>query len=581
VERNLAVLTEQEYDLVIVGGGIFGVCAAWDAALRGLKVALLEKGDIGHATSANHYKMIHGGIRYLQHADIYRIRESVRERSAMLRTAPHLTDPLPIALPTYGHGIKGAEAMRAALYIFAALTADRNRGIKDPNQQIPVGYLMNKQKSLEMFPHLKQEGLTGTAVFYDGQIYNPPRLTLAYAQGAASRGAHIVNYVEATDLLRDGNRITGVKARDVWTDEEFDVRGKVVLNAAGPWADRLIAKHFGKGLPSTPIFSRDSYFIVRGKHVPKTLAVQGDTADPDAVLSRGNRHLFIVPWRNYTMLGVWHLVHKGHPEEFKLTYDDVSGFLDEVKRAYPGLQDVTMDDVIMWNAGLTLFGDNKPGQVNLSYGKRSILVDHKEQDNIDGLMTLVGVRYTIGRGMAEKAVDKAFNKLGYQSFPKSETEWVPVYGGNIAHFSNFLEEAKRQVPQLEAHVMDDVVRNYGTHYERVLGYAHEDASLLQPFGSTTTIRAQVLHAIREEWAQTLADVVFRRTGLATGENPGDVVLDAVANMMAGELGWDIARKEQELAQVKARFEMGTTLQQLNVKPNMMDAEEGELAPAGD
>ncbi len=578
MERKLTALTEQEYDLVIVGGGIFGVCAAWDAALRGLKVALLEKGDIGHATSANHYKMIHGGIRYLQHADIYRIRESVRERSAMLRTAPHLTDPLPIALPTYGHGIKGAEAMRAALYIFAALTADRNRGIKDPNQQIPVGYLMNKQKSLEMFPNLKSDGLTGTAVFYDGQIYNPPRLTLAYAQGAASRGADIANYVEAVDFLRDGKRITGVKARDVWTDEEFDVRGKVVLNAAGPWADRLLAKHFGKGLPATPVFSRDSYFIVRGKHVPQTLAVQGDTADPDAVLSRGNRHLFIVPWRDYTMFGVWHLVHKGHPESFKLTYEDVESFLDEIKRAYPGM-DVTMDDVIMWNAGLTLFGDNKPGQVNLSYGKRSILVDHKQQDDVDGLLTLIGVRYTIGRGMAEKAVNATFNKLGYNSFPKSETEWVPVYGGNIAHFSNYLEEAKRQVAHLEGRVMDDLVRNYGTHYEQVLGYGHEDESLLQPLGNTTTIRAQVLHAIRDEMAQTLADVVFRRTGLATGENPGDDVLEAVADLMAGELGWDIARKEQELARVKARFEMGTTLEQLNVKPNHVDAP--ELAEAGD
>lgn len=564
MKRNLTALTEETYDLVIVGGGIFGVCAAWDAALRGLKVALLEKGDFGHATSANHYKMIHGGIRYLQHADLYRIRESVHERSALLRIAPHLTDPLPIAMPTYGHGIKGPEALRAALYIFAGLTADRNRGILDPNQQIPVGHLMNRREALDAYPHLNPDGLNGIGVFYDGQIYNPPRLTLSFAQGAASRGADVVNYVEAFDFLRDGQRVTGVKARDVFTGDEFDVQGKVVLNAAGPWADRLLSKHFGKGMKKTPVFSRDSYFIVRKRLVDHALAVQGDTKDPDAVLSRGNRHLFAVPWRDYTMFGVWHKVYKEHPEQFQLTEEDVSAFIDEITRAYPGF-DISLDDVSMWNAGLTLFGENTPGQTNLSYGKRSILVDHAKADQVDGLMTLVGVRYTIGRGMAEKAVDATFKKLGYKNVDRSKTHKIPVYGGNIAHFTHFMDEARHLNPAIAANVMDDVVRNYGTHYEQVLGMATSDPSLLETVGETTTIKAQVLHAIRDEMAYTLADVAMRRTGLATGENPGVDALRTVADLMAAELGWDEARIQREMDTVLTRFKFGSTLSELTVE----------------
>src|SRR5262245_13291078 len=150
VRRNVAALTEQEYDLVIVGGGAFGVCAAWDAALRGLSVALVERGDFCHATSANHFKMVHGGIRYLQHGDVLRLRESSNERRALLRIAPHLVQPLPIVIPTYGHGMQGKALLAAGLRLYDLLAYDRNRGLADPQRQIPQGRFLSRQECLTL-----------------------------------------------------------------------------------------------------------------------------------------------------------------------------------------------------------------------------------------------------------------------------------------------------------------------------------------------------------------------------------------------------------------------------------------------
>src|SRR5262249_4414707 len=156
----------REFDLAVVGGGIFGICTAWDAALRGLSVALIERADFVQATSAHSFRMVHGGIRYLQHGDFPRIRESVRERRALLRMAPHLVEPLPIVIPTYGHGLGGKGALGLGLRLYDLCAADRNHGIEDPARQIPAGRVMSRAECLRLFPELDPTGLTGAGLFY-------------------------------------------------------------------------------------------------------------------------------------------------------------------------------------------------------------------------------------------------------------------------------------------------------------------------------------------------------------------------------------------------------------------------------
>jgi glycerol-3-phosphate dehydrogenase len=550
MHRNVKSLTENEYDLVIVGGGIFGACAAWDAILRGLTVALVDKGDFANATSNNHFRMVHGGIRYLQHGDIYRVRESSYERSALLRIAPHLVHPLPIVIPTYGHGIQGPEILRVGLLLYDAITLDRNKGISDPLRRIPSGRIITRNAVLEMFPEIDSKDLTGAAIFYDGQIYNPARLALSFIKSAAAKGADVANYVEVCDFIQRANRIVGVKVIDRLTSDEFNIHGRVVLNAAGPWSPFLLKEKLGVQVKPEPVFSRDACFVVNRPLIKDyALTVLGKTKDPDAIFSRGHRHLFIVPWQEKTLIGVWHVVHNGQPEDFTVTEKDLQNFLTEINSAYPVLR-LKVNDVSNWMAGLVLFGEEQVSEKDLRYGHRSQIINHSKEDNIQGLITLIGVRFTTARGMAENAVNLVFKKIGGK-FVKSKTAFSPIYGGQIENFDKLTHRATEERPlAVSKYIIPDLLHKHGSAYHEIFNYIIEDPSCAETVGCSNVINAEVVHAVRKEMAQKLSDVVFRRTDLGTGGYPGKDILRECANIMAEELNWSTIRIERELNEVE-------------------------------
>jgi glycerol-3-phosphate dehydrogenase len=553
MKRDLSTLAEQCFDVVVIGGGIFGACAAHDAAMRGLSVALIEKDDFCSGASANSLKMVHGGIRYLQHADLVRLISSCRERSAMLRIAPHLVQPLPIVIPTYGHGKSGKEFLGAGMLLYDMLTVGRNRGIRDPSRRIPWSHFMGREEVLGLFPDIEDKALTGAAVFSDGQMYNPTRLVLAFIRSAVESGAHVANYAEATGFTGTAERIDGVEVRDALSGDTFVISAKTVLNAAGPWAERLIAG--STQVPRLPpvTYSRDACFVIRrrSRH-PFAIAIQGRTHDPDAVLSRPARHLFMAPWRDYQLIGVWHVVYDRGPEEVIVTDGDLLSFIDEINWAYPALN-LSLDDVLMWNAGLVPFGENEEGAENLSYGKRSHLIDHVKTNGPEGLVTLIGIRYTTARGDSAKAVDLIGSKLG-GGMRRAPTDTTPLFGGDIADFEALVRmAAARGKPRLREDINRALVQNYGTDYVSVLRYAAKDPALAETLGDSRVIKAEVLHAIDEEMALSLADVAFRRTDLATGSDPGRSTLEECARLMAAELGWDEKRIAREVSIVESRF----------------------------
>ena len=317
MRRDTAELSRKHYDLVVVGGGIFGVCAAWDAALRGLSVALLERGDFGHATSANSYKIVHGGIRYLQQLDFPLVLESSRERTALLRIAPHLIHPLPIVVPTYGYGMKGKPLLRSGFFLYDLLTFQRNWGIKDPQRRIPPGRFLSSAEVLDCFPDLPPEGLTGGAVMHEAQMFNPPRLAVSFLRAAVERGADVANYVQVDDFLVKEGKVVGVRATDLQATARIEVRGRMVLNAAGPWASTLLESSLGLHLEKKPSFSRDVGLVLNRPWIHSYgLACSAMSKDVDAVIDRGSRHLFLLPWRDYTLTGVWHKAYSGTPDRF-------------------------------------------------------------------------------------------------------------------------------------------------------------------------------------------------------------------------------------------------------------------------
>jgi glycerol-3-phosphate dehydrogenase len=551
VQRDLRSLSDTTFDVVVIGGGLFGAFAAWDAAQRGLTVALVERQDFGGATSANSFKIVHGGIRYLQHGDLYRIRQSSAERRALLRIAPHLVRPLPIVIPTSGSGMRGRAALVAGLAAYDALTIDRNAGIQDPARRVPRGRLLSRRQVLDLFPGLLDDDCTGGGLFYDGQFVNPPRLVLAVVQSAARAGAVVANYVEAAGFTRRADEVAAVAVTDRLTGAAFEVRCRAVLNAAGPYAESLAAS-VGLPLPTPGSYSRDACFVVPRRLLPHeyAVAVLGRSRDPDARLSRGARHLFLAPWRDYTLIGTWHRVQQPGSLDIQVHEDELARFVAEVNDACPGLR-ITPHDVSLWNAGLVPFGRNPDGAEDLRYGHRSQLIDHERAHGVRNAVTLIGVRLTTARFEAERAVNLIFRKLG-RSGPSCRTAREPVMGGEIPDWETLVREAEAAAAgAVDSRTLRSLVEAHGTAYREVLRVP--GAAPLRPIGTSATIRAQVVHAARAEMAVTLGDVILRRTDLGTGEFPGRDVLEECAEILAPELGWATAEAARQTEMVMAGY----------------------------
>lgn len=551
MKRDTGALAAGEYDVAIIGGGAFGAAAAWDATLRGLRTVLIERNDFGSGASAECFKMVHGGIRYLQHADLVRLRSSCRERSAMLRIAPHLVSPLPIVIPTYGSGRKGKFFLGTGMRVYDFLTLDRNAGIADESRHIVGTRFLGRSELLDLFPDVDDPAMTGGAVFDDGQMYSPPRLVLAFVKSAVQAGAVACNYVEAIDFLWEGDRVSGVKVRDRLDDSLVDVRARLVLNAAGPGAEFLLARDARFGQWKRGAFSRDACFVVRRKPRSKyALAIQGQSRDRDSLLGREARHMFIVPWREFTLIGVWHKLFPEHPDAAVIEEPELEGWIREIKDCYPSFE-LTRDDVVYRNCGLVPFGEATVGTSELSFGKESRFIDHRKAHGVAGLVTLIGIRYTTARGDAGKALDLLLAQMPNAPGPAA-TECTPLAGGAIEDFGALRTSAQGTRPgNVSAESLDGLLRNHGTEYGAVLGLAAENAADSAALPGTETILAEVAHAVRSEMAVKLEDVVLRRTDLGSGCHPGAPALRAAAERMQGLLGWTVERVADEIQATEA------------------------------
>jgi glycerol-3-phosphate dehydrogenase len=546
MNRNLNALESEEFDVLVIGGGAFGAAAAWDATLRGLKVVLVEQSDFGSGASAECIKMVHGGIRYLQHGDIKRLRSSCAERSALLRIAPHLVSPLSIVIPTYGHGRKGKAFLGAGMFAYDLLTVGRNSEIRDPTRHIRPTRFLTRGAILDVFPELDPQALSGGAIFDDGQMYNAAGLVLAFIKSAVAAGAVAANYVEASRFLWDGKRVRGVRAYDRLGGNDFDIRARLVLNAAGPWAEYLLRDTDKFGPHIRGAFSRDACFVVNRKpRSPYALAVPGKSRDRDAIISRAARHLFTVPWRDYTMIGVWHKLFDQRPDCAIVEEPEILAWMSEINQSYPALR-LTRDEVIYASCGLVPFGDGSTAENDLSFGKESRFIDHRRTHGIDGLVTLIGIRYTTARGHSAKALDLLLEQWP-TALPRAATERTPLAGGDIAEFDDFRSKAMRErPPSISQRTLEALLRNHGTEYRSVIELAGTPGESEMLSGSETLV-AEVTHAVRENMAVHLDDVVLRRTNLGSGSHPGVAAIEQAADRMQELLGWSEQRRHEEVA----------------------------------
>jgi glycerol-3-phosphate dehydrogenase len=429
VKRDLGALTAREHDVVVIGGGIHGAVVAWDAAQRGLTVALLEAGDFGSGTSWNSLKTVHGGLRHLQRADVAGLRESARERTALLRVAPGLVTPLPFLVPTHAGRPPSRLALAAALMVNDLLTAGRNRDLP-AGHRLPPGRLLSPRQVLERLPRLDANGLTGGAEWTDAQVSSTERLLLAFLQAAAGAGAVVANYVEATRLEAAGGRVAGVSARDALGGGSLAVRGRVFVNAAGPGLDAVLAR---AGLARPPVPLLQAANLVLDRAASSTHAVGARS---------GGRFLFLVPWRGRSIVGTAYAEGEAPA---------ASAFLEDARRAFPwaGLQE----------AAVTLVHRGRvPGREGAGgLWTRTRVVDHEREDGLAGLVSIVGVKYTTARAAAERAVDLAARRAGRAAAP-CRTAHTPLPGARP--LEGTLEEQARHAVREEAavHLEDAVLR---------------------------------------------------------------------------------------------------------------------------
>lgn len=536
MRRALDRLANETFDLLIIGGGVTGACVARDASLRGLKVALVERNDFAGATSAHNSKLVHGGLRYLRNFELGLVRELLKERRIWQRIAPHLVHPLPFLVPNYGGGWKATATLRAGLTLYDILSFDKG-WLDDPAQRLPNHSWLNKDKALAMEPVLEGQGFEGALQYYDAQMYSPERLALECLLDADATGAAIANYVEGGKLLNLNGRVEGCTVHDVETGSRFDVRAKLTLVAAGPWADIFLEQALGK--PSTHKLMRS-----KGIHV----LVPAITRKAALTVAAAGGHFFVLPWHGHTLLGTTDTAFKSDPDEVGVSEFDIEDFFAYINKYLPGAH-LIRERVEAFYAGLRPLVDDGSGD---TYGasRRAELVDHGESDGLDGVFSAIGGKWTTSRDLAQNVVDVIVKKLNV-STDDCETDEDPTAGGDIGRIAEFIADQRKEHPELPT--IDHLAHMYGSRLPDMLAEANNKPELRTTIGGAGDIGAQIVFAIREEMAVHLSDVVMRRTCMGQVGTPPDEALEAASRIMAAELGWSEERRVREIELLAPTF----------------------------
>lgn len=526
--RDLTRLTAVRFDVLVVGGGIHGLFAAYDAASRGLSVALIDRGDFGGGISFNHQRTLHGGLRALQSGQLRKCREQIHERRTWARIAPHLVRPLPFLIGTYRGTKRSRIAVRAGFKAYDLIGRDRNRDVL-PELHLPKGRLESAAATKRLFPGITERGLSGGAIWYDYQTIHPDRLTWCVALAADASGAVLGNYVEATGVLKDGGQVSGVHARDVITGEALVIAATHVILAAGAG---LPALHAMFGLGATPPLVRAMNLLL--DRPARDIAV--------AAASTRGRMYTAVPWQGGVLVGTHQADTVGEAGGAPPSQAEIDAFLAEVNTAFPALK-ATSADVRFVHCGMVP-ASVKGAKVDL-LGEPQV-ISHAQ---LSGVVSLVGVKYTTARLAAERAVDALGLK---RSTGRTRTALLPH--ADVADSDGLIQESLRRLRRtLDRDVMRHLTSWYGVEGARVVEASAEGDGLERLAPETPVLCGEIRYAARHSAAVRLSDIVFRRTALASAGNPGDDAINRAGEIAAAALGWSQPRLAEELALVRSRL----------------------------
>ncbi|GAA0597115.1 glycerol-3-phosphate dehydrogenase/oxidase [Kutzneria viridogrisea] len=526
-ERDWQRLENETFDLVVIGGGVVGVGTALDAATRGLRVALIEARDLASGTSSRSSKLFHGGLRYLEQLEFGLVREALRERELMLtRLAPHLVKPVSFLYPL-SHRIWERPYTAAGLLLYDTMGGARS---------VPGQKHLTRAGALRMVPALKRNALIGGIRYYDAQA-DDARHTMMVGRTAAHYGAVVRTSTQVVGFLREADRVSGVRVRDVEDGRETEVKANAVINCTGVWTDDL-QKLSG---------SRGRFRVRASKGVHIVVPRDRIVAESGLILRTEKSVLFVIPWRNHWIVGTtdtdWNL-DLAHPAATKRDIDYILEHVNTVL-ATP----LTHEDIEGVYAGL------RPLLAGESEETSKLSREHAVARVAPGLVAIAGGKYTTYRVMAADAVDAASADLPGRLQP-SITDKVPLLGADGYHaLVNQADQLAARYglhPYRVRHLLD----RYGSLVHEVLAVADEDAELLRPLPAAPDyLQVEIVYAASHEGALHLEDTLTRRTRISI-EYPhrGVDCAEQVAKLMAGVLGWDDKRVAREVEVYTARVE---------------------------
>ncbi len=511
-----------DFDLIIIGGGVNGAGIARDAAGRGLRTCLLEQGDLCHGTTRWSSRLVHGGLRYLEHAELGLVYESLHERETLLSIAPHLVQPLRLLIPIYRSGQRGRFLIAAGMWLYDLLSIGKS---------VPGHEMLDVGETLDELPLLNRDGLLGAAAYFDAQVTFAERLVVENALAAKEAGAQIHTYSRVDRVLSDQRQLIGVRYTDLRTDQQSDLTAQVVVNAAGPWVDRVLEKT-GKSPRRFMGGTKGTHIVVPGfPGQPKVACYLEAQSD--------GRPFFVLPWNDLLLIGTTDIRFDGNPGEVLAEDEEIDYLLAETNRVFP---DACLDRKCIhyhYTGVRPLPRKEKKAEGDIT--RRHIIKHHRRVAK--GLYSVIGGKLTTYRNLAEEMTDRVVRRVRHKG-SKCKTKREPLPGAVIEKsvVVDGLDSCDFISPESRVHLLNvygsrallirDMVNTNPPLGDEICPYSH-------------AIAAEIVFAYEYEMPTTLADVLLRRTMIGLSPDLGRAALLKALHIARDHAGWSAARADEE------------------------------------
>ncbi len=531
MKREIQKVKNVKFDVLVIGGGIHGGAVVRELSQKGLKVCLIEKSDFGSETSANSLKVLHGGLRYLQHANFKRMRESIYSRKVFQQIAPHLVTNIPYLIPTSGYTIKSKLALNIALKLNDIISFDRNQNISK-DCYIPGGKTISKKEIKKIIPGIDENSISGGAVWYECVSLNTERLLFEFLHEAFEQGAVLANYTKAVSFNFENNKISSVNVKDELTGEEFTINAKVVVNSVGPWLNEILSGTEDLKYLKSPLTKAVSIIIKKnifGKYAVG-LESEKEFTDKAAIINKGKRLFFFIPLGEYTMIGTTYKVFHDDPDNAKINEQDIKQIIDEVNAAYKDLN-LNYKDVTHSHVGTQAMPNIEfENEFDVQADTHSVVFDHSKNGSIKNLISIKSVKFTTAPSIA-KNISSILNRMLDVSQNNLETNYSEL----DRNYNNIKNSFFSNNEKYDDSLLERIWTTYGTRSQSVVDYIEQDEVSQKIIVEKEKIYyGELKYNVDVEMAITLDDIFARRLGLTAFEDISDSIKNKISKVLDDE-----------------------------------------------